>query len=176
MSALVSGLADLQQAVQESGQVRRTDSGLVIPRYNTPVSLIGQAVAPAYGSANQVELIKYQAKANFYVIFCGVLFGWIGAGAPPLPGDLSFSVDIDRPLGSTTAGYAVRDFGAVTVPVGLITNGAISYHRPVEFRLSGSETIRVKGFTVANVGVGGRNFLVASLVGFEWPAEGSEGY
>jgi hypothetical protein len=150
---------------------RTLPSGFEIPRIAEPVFEIGFALVPDYGAANQTLLATHRVPANYECLICGIVLGYQGGAPIPLPGDIIYTVDVDRPLipgtGSLlTAGYDVKDYGNIPIQV-----GAFNYQPwPVEFRHLSGEIIRVKGQSVANVGVGAPNYLLAALVGFEWPS------
>ena len=149
---------------------RQTPFGVKVPKFATPITAIGYATGLVYGT--QVQLAQYTAKAGYYVVFSGLVLQFMGGGPSPNPGDVTFTVDIDRPLGDTT-GHAEKDYGAVPILLGSFTQGWVW---PVEFRISNSEVIRVKGLPVANMGIGAGNWLIAALLGFEWPQQGYEGF
>lgn len=150
---------------------RMLPSGLVIPKGAVPVTKLGFAVVPAaYGTP--ALLTAYQVKANWYAVICGLVLQFQGTGPAPGLGDVSYTVDIDRPLNDFTAGYTEKDYGSVQFALGTFVGGP---PWPVEFRHSNGETIRVKGTPVANMGLGAGNFLIGCLLGFEWPQEGFEG-
>jgi hypothetical protein len=160
-------LADIQVMLAEWGRARPrvTPTGVSIPADALPVSKVGSVQAPAFGAANQVVIVEYQVKPNWEALLWGLVLGFQGALPVPRPGDIVYSVDVDKELGSTT-GHAWKDFGAVGVQLGDLVNGPTW---PVEFRQKNGEVVRIKGFTVANVSVGAGNFLTGALVGHEWP-------
>jgi hypothetical protein len=165
------GIQTTQQMMQSFISGRRTPSGISIPKSAVPVFSLGFQVAPAYGGGNQVVLTTYQVKANWYAIICGVVLQFAGT-TPPNPGDVSFSVDIDRPLGNFTAGYVEKDYGDIEMLLGsFIQDGPW----PTEFRHEDGEVIRIKAVTIANMSTGAGNFLIGALWGYEWPREGWEG-
>jgi len=170
MSALPSLLQSEMQNMRDWG-TRRLDSGLEIPKIAEPVFEIGAQLVPPYGSANQIVLATHRVPANYECLITGIVLGYQGGAPIPLPGDILYTVDIDRPLivgvGSLlTAGYDEKDYGNIPIQVGSFLYGK---PWPVEFRHSSGEVIRVKGLSVANVGVGAPNYLLAALFGFEWP-------
>lgn len=174
MGAFTS-LADTQTQANSFSQSRKTPTGAPIPWNARPVTKfpLTPVVAPAYGSANQVVLVTYTVPVNWSALLYGVVFGFSSASAPaPLPGDLVFTVDIDRPLGSTFGGYTEKDYSAVPFALGALTNGP---YWPIEWQHTSGEVIRIKGYTVANVPTGAGSFLVAALLGWEWNTEGWEG-
>ena len=159
---------DMQRVLAES---RQTPFGLRIPKWAIPVTAIGSVEVPAYGTP--VAIAQYQAKANWYLVICGLVLSFQGSGTAPNPGDVSFVVDVDRPAGDFTAGYVEKDYGNIPIPLGSFTQG---WNWPVEFRHSNGEIVRIKGTPVANMGTGAGNFFVGCLLGFEWPQQGYEGF
>lgn len=158
----LASLADIQEA---ANGLRHTPTGQRIPNNARPVTQFGFIEAPDYGVDNEVELLEYTVPTNWLAEFYGVVFGFIGGAPVPLPGDLSFSVDIDRPVGSQL-GYTEKDYGNIMLPLGALQNGP---YWPIRWPHVSDETIRIKGFTVQNVPTGAGNFLVAALLGYEWP-------
>lgn len=165
MGAMILPLDQQMKTMRDWGK-RRLPSGFEIPRIAVPVLGVGAVVSPAYGAGNQVQLVEHTVPANYEALFTGIVLGYAGAPAA-LPGDILYTVDIDRPLGVTATGYNEKDFELIALELGSFVTGFLW---PVEFRHTSGEQIRIKGQTVANVGVGGGNFLTAALVGFEWPA------
>jgi hypothetical protein len=158
---------EMQRVLAES---RQTPFGVKVPKWAVPFNILGFGTPADYNV--QVQLVQYQAKANWYAVVCGIVLQFQGTGPAPNPGDVQFTVDIDRPLGSI-AGYAEKDYGAVPIVLGSFTQ---SCPWPVEFRHSDGEIIRVKGTAIQNMGTGAGNSLLACLVGFEWPQQGYEGF
>ena len=159
-------MQDRMSNIRDWGK-RKLPSGFEIPRIAEPVFEIGAQLVPPYGLGNQVVLCTHTVPTNYVCLICGLVLGYQGGAPIPLPGDILYTVDVDRPLGLPTAGYDEKDFGNVPIQVGSFTV------RPwdVEFRHQSGEVIRVKGTSIANVGVGAPNYLLAALVGFEWPAQ-----
>lgn len=135
----------------------------LIPDHAIPVTVLGYAVAPVYGAGNQVQILQYQVRANWACLITSIVFAFQGALPAPLPGDITWCVDIDRPLGST-AGYFEKDYGQVQLSLGSLQ----MLPWPVRFRHRNGEIIRVKGYTNQNVSTGAGNFLTAALIGYEW--------
>jgi hypothetical protein len=163
-------LQDRQKLMNDLGPSRKTPYGTPIPWQAQPVTKFGSLVAPAYGAANQGQILLYKTPQNFFSLICGIVLGFAGPGASPLPGDLIFTIDIDRPLGSTIVGYPEKDYGSIQFPIGSF----MQYQWPVEFRHRNGEELRIKGQTVSNVTVGPGNFLTAAIFGWQWSEEGWE--
>jgi len=140
-----------------------------IPIHAIPLNIIGFVASPAFGAANQVTVLTYTVRANWACLITNIVLQFQGPAPAPLPGDITWAVDIDRPLGSQ-AGYFEKDFGAVGVSLGTFAN----LPWPVNFKHRNQEVIRVKGITNQNVATGAGAFLCAALLGFEWPEEGDE--
>jgi len=159
-----------QQMASRFSMYRQTQSGLIIPKSATPVFRYGFSVVPAYGT--QVQLVEYDIPVGMFSLVCGIVLQFAGTGPAPNPGDVSFTVDIDKPLGSAaTVGYTEIDYASVPFLLGSF----VYYPWQCEFRHQDGETIRIKATPVANMGTGAGNFLLGALLGFEWP-KGSRGY
>lgn len=145
---------------------RRNATGLLVPDEADPRFVIGYSVAPAYGAANQVQLVTYTPPAGYQTHFCEIVLGFSGTGPAPNLGDVNFSVDVDRPLGSTSSGYTMKDYASIPLPL-----GAAAPYEPClcDFLIKDQEVLRVKAYTVANMGTGVGNYLFAILRGYEWP-------
>ena len=163
---ILESISDQQKMMTDWADSRRLPSGIIIPKTAIPVFAYGFAVAPAYGT--QVLLAQYQTKANWYSLICGIVLGFQGTGQAPNAGDVSFTVDVDRPLGDTTAGYTQKDYNAVPFQLGELAPGE---PWPCEFQHSDGEILRIKGTPVANMSTGPGNSLVGAFLGWEWPAD-----
>ena len=152
-----SVLQNNQQLAHDFQASRVTQYGVKVPKIAEPVTIVG-SIAPIAGTV--VEILGYTVKANWMCLIEGIVLGF--SGAPLNPGDVTFSIDINRPLLSTT-GYTEKDYGIFPFAVGAFINGPLW---PVQFRHRNKETIRIKGLD--NVGLGG-GVLQAALVGWEWP-------
>ena len=169
MSAVIAGLQDVQREARDWASSRRSPFGLPIPRVALPVTVFGSAVLTG-GYNTQVLLLTFQAKANWFFLATGIVLSFAGAGNAPIPGDVRYTIDVDRPLGETT-GYVEKNYNNVPFPLGSLQFGP---QWPVEFRHRNLETVRIKGTPLANMGIGAANFLTAALVGWEWPEGGFE--
>ena len=164
-------LASQEQMQIALAEARKTPFGLRIPKSAVPVTSIGYAEAAAYGT--QALLTTYQAKSGYVLLITGIVLQFQGNGQAPNPGDVNFTVDIDRALGDTTGGYTEKDYGAIPILLGSFTQGWVW---PCEFRHVNNEIIRIKGTPVANMGVGAGNSLIGCLLGFEWPQMRHDGF
>lgn len=173
MSAtLTMDLGTRQRLAAEIGAGRRTPSGTIVPTGARPVTRFASAAAPAYGAGLQIDLLDYTVPQNWQALIYGVVMQFTSSAGPfPLPGDLNFSVDIDRPLGVTNRGYTEKDYGSISFPLGNLTTGP---YWPVEWIHVSGEALRIKAYTVANVSTGAGSFFAAAILGWEWSAEGWE--
>jgi hypothetical protein len=162
-------LVELQQMMRDWAAARHTPYGIPIPRTAVPVTKFGLVQVPA-AFGTEIVVVTYQVKANWFSLLTGLVAGYSGTGTAPLAGDVTFRVDIDRPLGLTT-GFSEKDYGNIPFPLGNFTFGPVW---PVEFRHMNSETIRLKATPVQTMGLGAGNNFVGALLGFEWPSKGSE--
>lgn len=166
---VLSALEDVQREARDWASSRRSPFGLPIPRVGLPVTIFGFSALPG-GFGVQVQLLEFQVRANWFFLATGIVLGFSGIGNAPGPGDVRYTIDIDRPLGETT-GYVEKNYNNVPYPLGALQVGP---QWPVEFRHRNTETIRIKGTPIANMGTGAANFLTAALIGWEWPEGGFE--
>lgn len=174
MAAKVSPIQKLQMEQQKAlafSIERRTPFGVLVPKCAVEVSPAGFVQVPVYGT--QIVVTQYQAKADYFVLIWGIVLGFnsSSSGPAPNPGDVSWRVDIDCPLGAANQGYPLKNWGARTFNFGSFVPGD---PWPVDFRFRNGETLRVKGTPVANMGTGAGNVFTAGLFGYEWPEDGQE--
>jgi hypothetical protein len=143
-------------------QPNPSQSAIVIPKTARPIAVFGYESLGAAVYGTPVEILQYTVKANYFALFQAVVFDCIG-GTAPGPGDVTYAIDVDRPVGATT-GYTERDYGAVPFSLGAFQNGPVW---AVEFKHWNQEVIRIKGTPVANV-LTSPGTLVACLLGWEW--------
>lgn len=153
-------LSDFQTRGRDFQDDRKTQYGFRVPNFADPVTAFG-TIATA-GMGNSVVIVTYVVKANWYALIEGIVFGY-SAGALNV-GDVTFTVDVDRPLGSTS-GFSEKDYGAVPFALGAFVNGPVW---PCCFRRRNRETLRVKALD--NIGVGAGKFQ-AALIGWTWPEQ-----
>ena len=135
--------------------------------------IMGSAVAPAYGIANQVEILNYTVPPNMLLVVVGILFRYEpSTSLVPGSGDVVFTWDVDTPttgIGGQgyTVGRTVPDYGQVLFNLGSFDFGPMPLpNRPI---FQPNQRIGMKGYTVANVGTGAPNRLNAMFIGWEWP-------
>jgi hypothetical protein len=129
----------------------------------------GSLPAPAYGTANQIELCSYEVQDNWEGVLLDVMNLYTDNAGTFVQGsgDIVWSIDIDRPLGSPLqTGRWLPDYFQIITQL-----GDLSEPWPVRggWRMKQGETYRYKVYTVANVGVGAPNFVHAALLGWTWP-------
>ncbi len=132
---------------------------------------IGSLPAPAFGSANQVELCTYTVQDGWEGVLQDVMTIYLDQGAASFiqgSGDIVWSIDIDWPLGNQlgTSRY-LPNYAFIKTQLGSFENGPW----PVRggWRMKSGETYRVKAYTVANVATGAPNFVHGALLGWVWP-------
>jgi hypothetical protein len=139
---------------------------VVPPQSAISISARGSVVAPANGT--QVQICSFtvpqamEAVINFIV--CKVQGFTFDEGS----GQITWTVDIDRPLGSTTVGYNPPFFGSITTELGSLQ---IPFPIPSGIRLSERLTIRLKVTTTAPVPVGAPNYIIGMLIGWYYPTK-----
>jgi hypothetical protein len=178
-TALQAELTSAQTMMRDWAESRRTPFGTRVPKIALPVAAFGFIQVPAFGTqanilpasvpANQDYI--YKVKPNWYALICGLILQFTGTGSAPNPGDLSYTIDVDRPLGVSGVGYTEKDYNAVPFLLGSFTLG---FPWPTEFKHKNGEELRIKATAIANMGTGAGNFFQAALLGWEWPERGWE--
>lgn len=140
-------------------QIRR------IPEEAIPLARYGFAQVPAYGLV--VTPCFFTVRANWACIIDHIVLQFQGPPPAPLPGDITWQIDIDRPRGAQnlSKGYFERDYGFLQLP----SLGTWEIPWPVTFRHRDNETIRVKATPNQNIATGPGAFFTAVLMGWEWP-------
>jgi len=145
------------------------------PESAEPVFRYGSIAAPAFGGANQVEVLKYSVPAGLQFALCGLLQIYVGAGFVPGRGDILWTVDLDSPVGVTALqGNPLAGLYQIStsLPPMLSQNGVawppMRFEKP--FILKPETDLRSKATTVANVSTGDPNYLISIFEGFTWPA------
>lgn len=144
----------------------------VPPPGHIPRHIQGSIVAPAYGPANQIEILNYTVPAGMMFVIKAMLIRYDGTSFIPGSGDIVFQVDLDNPNtlgqgGNFAMGRAIPDYGQFLFNLGSFDFGpAIVWGDPI---LYPNERLGIKGYTVANVGTGTRDTRFSAWVmGWEW--------
>lgn len=126
---------------------------------------LASVAAPAYGT--QVLLVSFQVPQAMEAVINHILLEYDGSGYTIGSGAITFSVDINRPLGATTQGYNPPGWGSITTQLGQ----AIYHPWPIPggIRLSERDTIRIKATTANPLGIGAPNYITAALIGWYYP-------
>lgn len=178
-AAIQAELNSAQTMMRDWAESRRTPFGSRVPKVALPVAAFGFVQVPAYGT--QVNIVPanvpanqdflYRVKPNWYALICGLILQYSGAGPAPLPGDVSYVIDVDRPLGVSGIGETEKDYNGVPFTLGNFNFGLVW---PTEFKHKNGETLRVKATPIVNMGTGAGNFFQVALIGWEWPERGWE--
>lgn len=173
MSPAVLSYAD-QTAVRRgsrSDEERTPYPWVMMPPGGISFFAIGSVPAPAWGSANQVELCSYTVQDGWEGTLMDVLVEYLDGGANSFvqgSGDIIWTIDIDTPLGAPLAtSRFLPNYAFLKTQLGSFENGPW----PIRggWRMKQGETYRVKGYTVANVNTGAPAFLHGGLLGWVWP-------
>jgi hypothetical protein len=141
---------------------------VIPPPSETPISARGTLPAPANGT--QIVLVSFQVPQAMEAVITDIVCQVDGFTFDEGSGEVVWTVDINRPLGSTTNGYNPPFFGTINTELG-------DYRRGLPFpirggiRLSERDTIRVKVTTAAPVPVGPPNVITAMLLGWYYPVK-----
>jgi len=131
----------------------------------------GSLPAPAFGIANQVELVSYTVQDGWEGSLQDVLVEYDDNGADTFiqgSGDIIWTIDIDWPLGNPLGtSRFLPNYAQIKTQLGSWDDGPW----PVRggWRMKSGETYRVKAYTVANVATGNPNFVHGALLGWVWP-------
>lgn len=164
--------------MRDWAESRRTPFGTRVPKVALPVAAFASVQVPAYGTqvnlvpanvpANQDFLV--QARPNWYLLICGLILQFSGAGPAPFPGDVQYVIDVDRPLGVSGIGETEKDYSLVEFTIGNFNFGPF----PTELKHRNGEQLRIKATPIANMGTGAGNNFQVGLWGWEWPERGWE--
>ena len=125
-------------------------------------------VAPAYGT--QVLITSFQCPQAMEAVINMIVMEYDGSGYVPGSGSLTFTVDINRPLGATVQGYNPPGWGSITTQLGSTVPGD-PFPIPAGIRLSERDTIRIKATTAASLGIGAPNYITGILLGWYYPVK-----
>lgn len=178
-ASILADLSQQQTMMRDWAESRRTPFGTRVPKTALPIAAFGFVQVPAFGTqanivpagANPGQDFMYEAKPNWYALICGIVLQFAGAGPAPLPGDVQYVIDVDRPLGVTGIGHAEKDYNVIPFTLGAFTTG---YPWPTELKHRNGEQLRIKATAIVNMGTGLGNFFQAALIGWEWPEKGWE--
>jgi hypothetical protein len=134
-----------------------------------PINRRASIVAPAYGV--QTLVTSFQVPQAMEAVINAILCKFDGAGFTQGSGEITWVIDINRPLGAGGAGlgYSPPDFSIITTQLGdNIQSGP--WPVPGGIRLSERDTIRFKVTTGAPVGIGSPNLITCMFLGWYWPA------
>lgn len=140
-----------------------------MPPGSAPFFVPGSAASPAYGAANQIVVASYQCPSNFRGVLKAILNAFDGSGFVPGKNDAFWTIDVDVPLPSVTAGvgYPFDGYSNILTPLGSYANGPWPLYPGLFF--ADSETVRYKFQTNGVVGVGSPNFTTCYLIGWITP-------
>jgi hypothetical protein len=134
-----------------------------------PINRRASIVAPAYGV--QTLVTSFQVPQAMEAVINAILCKFDGAGFTQGSGEITWVIDINRPLGAGGAGlgYSPPDFSIITTQLGdNIQSGP--WPVPGGIRLSERDTIRFKVTTGAPVGIGSPNLITCMFLGWYWPS------
>jgi hypothetical protein len=137
------------------------------PPNSQDVNVIGTAATQAQAAA-AIAVVTYQVNAGKRFYLQAVLLSAVlDVSATFSPGDATFTVDRNSPIGITDSQF-MPEHGLVNIPVilGSSIYGPWRLHRAREF--GPLDIIRVKAVNV-NLGVGVPNYYVCGLFGYEVP-------
>jgi hypothetical protein len=123
--------------------------------------------APAYGT--QVQLTSFTVPQAMEAIINYIVLEYDGSGYTIGSGAITYSVDINRPLGATTQGYNPPGWGAILSQLGNVMYQP--WPIPGGIRLYERDTIRIKALTANPLGIGAPNYITGILMGWYYPVK-----
>ena len=140
---------------------------VVPPPSETPVSARETIAAPAYGV--QALITSCQVPQAMEAVITHILCKFDGSGFVQGSGAVTWTIDINRPLGAAQQGYNPPFFGSIITQLGDFLT--FPFPVPGGIRLSERDTIRFKVTTAAPVGIGAPNYITAMLLGWYYPVK-----
>lgn len=126
-------------------------------------------VSPAIGAVNIAVILAFTVPQGFKFEMLGLTIGAFTTGGLPSgnPGDFTFSVDKNTPLGATTVvqGSPLADLQAVPFNLGNPYSGEAWFHFGRSETFAPNDTIRAKVVNVGG-GVGSPVYCLAMFVGW----------
>jgi hypothetical protein len=141
------------------------------PQSATQINRRGNIAAPANGV--QALVTSFQVpQAMEAVITHVVCKAVLGSPSPFVDGSgsITWTIDINRPLGATSQGYNPPDFGTIVNQLGDNALG-LPYPIPGGIRLNERDYIRLKVTTEAPIPVGAPYYIVGMLLGWFYPVK-----
>jgi len=134
------------------------------------ITINRRATIPAPAYATQTLVAVFQVPQAMQAVITSIMCSFDGAGFIQGSGAVTWSIDINRPLGAggATLGYSPPDFSIILTQLGSLTMGP--WPVPGGIRLSERDTIRFKVTTVAPVGIGSPNLITCMFLGWYWPS------
>jgi hypothetical protein len=140
-----------------------------MPQNGRAFNRVGSVEAPPYGDANTVVVTGavYTVPVGYVGVLTGLFWQYVGTGFVNGSGNVIVTIDVNTPLntGGVTA-YNLPDYSNMRVALGL---PAYPWSVSGGWMLDDGDTVRVKAYTVATVGVGAPNYVLAGLQGWIWP-------
>lgn len=125
--------------------------------------------SPAYGV--QTLVASFEVPQAMEAVINAILCKFDGDGFVQGSGAITWSIDINRPLGAGGAqlGYSPPDFSIITTQLGdNIQSGP--WPIPGGIRLTERDFIRFKVTTGNPVGIGAPNLITCAFLGWYWPS------
>jgi hypothetical protein len=125
--------------------------------------------APAY--ATQVQIVEFDVPQAMQAVITHLVCKFDGSGFVQGSGAVTWTVDINRPLGGGGAqlGYSPPDLAVIITQLGDFVSG-LPWPIPGGIRLSERDQLRMKVTTAAPVGIGAPNYITGIFLGWYWPA------
>ena len=126
------------------------------------------ATIPAPAPGVQTLVLAGQVPSGYWFVWSHILQVYTGAGFVPGSGSITWSVDINVPIGTATPqGMPVQGLINEVVPLGSLTAGPWAMDEP-EILVPG-DTLRSKVITTIAIPSGAPNFFTSMFLGFILP-------